>query len=79
MSAGIATTSSTSARPPAHTRQAPRTTAPRGDSSSGPDDGRGSGLHRFGRRTAPAQAVAETPESPNGQVLPEAPAETTTP
>jgi hypothetical protein len=63
----------------AYTASAADHSAPRGDSSPGPDDGRGSGLHLFGRRTAPAQAVAETPESPNGQVVPDAPAETTAP
>jgi hypothetical protein len=63
----------------AHTASAADHSAPVGDSSPDPDDGRGSGLHRFGRRTAPAQAVAETPESPNGQVVPDAPVETTAP
>src|SRR6202046_3711247 len=63
----------------AYTARASDRSAPRGDSSPGPDDGRGSGRHLFGRRTAPAQAVAETPESPNGQVVPDAPAETTAP
>jgi hypothetical protein len=63
----------------AYTASAPNNSAPRGDSSPGPDDSRGSGLHLFGRRPAPAHAVAETPESPNGQVVPDAPTETTAP
>ena len=63
----------------AYTASAADHNAPRGDSSPGPDNGRGNGPHLFGRRTAPAQAVAETPESPNGQVVPDAPAETTAP
>ena len=63
----------------AYTASAADHSAPRSDSSPGPDDGGESGRHLFGRRTAPAQADAETPESPNGQVVPDAPAETTAP
>jgi hypothetical protein len=60
----------------AYTASAADHGAPRGDSRPGPDDGRGSGLHLFGRRTTPAHAVAETPEPPNGQVVTDAPADT---
>jgi uncharacterized membrane protein len=62
----------------AYTASAADHSAPRDDSSPGPD-GSGSGLHLFGRRTAPAQAVAETPESPNGQVVTDTSADTPAP
>jgi hypothetical protein len=63
----------------AYTASAPDNTAPRSDSRPGPDDIRGSGLHLFGRRPAPARAVAEAPEPPNSQVVADVPADTPAP
>jgi hypothetical protein len=63
----------------AYTASAADHGAPRSDSRPGSDDGRGSGLHLSGRRPAPAHAVAEAPEPPDGQVVTDAPADTPAP
>jgi hypothetical protein len=63
----------------AYTAGAPGNATPRSDSPSGPDDSRRGGLHVFGRRPAPIPAAAESPERLNGQVVPDAPADTTAP
>ena len=52
---------------------------PRSEPLPGPDDSRRGGLHRFGRRPAPAQAEAGSPERLNGQAAPDAPADTPAP
>jgi len=49
---------------------------PRSDSQPRTDDSRRGGLHLFGRRPAPRHAVAVPPESLNGQVVPDIPADT---
>src|SRR5487761_1483468 len=51
----------------AYTASTPGNSTPASDSSPGPDDSRPGGLHRFGRRDAPVQAAAGSPERPNGQ------------
>jgi hypothetical protein len=43
------------------------------------DDSPRGGLHRFGRRSAPVQVDAGSPERLNGQVVPDAPADTPAP
>jgi hypothetical protein len=48
---------------------------PRSDSGPGPDGSRGGWRQRFGRRSAPAQAVAGSREPLNGQAAPEASAD----
>jgi len=53
--------------------------APRSDSQPGPDDSRRGGLRLFGRRPAPRHAAAVTPESENGRVVPDVPADTPAP
>ena len=50
----------------------------RSDTHPGPDDSRRAGLHLFGRRPAPVQAAAGSPERLNGQVV-DAPADTPAP
>jgi hypothetical protein len=60
----------------AYTASAADHGAPRGDSRPDPDDGRGSGRHLFGRRPAPADAVAEASD---GQVVEDAPADSPAP
>ena len=51
---------------------------PSGDSGQGADDGRGGGLHLFGRRLAPRHAADGAREPLNGEVV-DAPADTTAP
>jgi hypothetical protein len=63
----------------AYTASVPSDGAPRSDSRPGPDESRGSGLHLFGRQSAPRHAVAVPPEPLNGQVAPDAPADTPAP
>jgi hypothetical protein len=62
----------------AYTASAPDS-APRSDSPSGSDDSRGNGSRLFRRGPAPAHAVAEPTEPPNGQVVRDAPADTPAP
>jgi hypothetical protein len=52
---------------------------PRSDSLPGPGDGRRGGLRLFGRRLAPRQAADGPPESLNGRVVPDVPADTSAP
>jgi len=63
----------------AYAASVPGDGAPRSDSGPGPDDSRQGGLHLFGRRPAPRHAVAEPAEPLNGQVVPDAPADTPAP
>jgi hypothetical protein len=63
----------------AQTASAPGNATPRSDPPSGRDDRRRGGLHRYGRRDAPAQTTAESPDRLNGQVVPDAPADTPAP
>jgi uncharacterized protein (DUF3084 family) len=63
----------------AYAASVPRDGEPVSDSRPGPDDSRGSGLHRFGRRPAPQRVVAEPQEPPNSPVVSDAPADTTAP
>ena len=62
----------------AYTASAPDS-APRSYSPSGSDDSRGNGSRLFRRGPAPAHAVAEPTEPPNGQVVRDAPADTPAP
>jgi hypothetical protein len=62
----------------ADTASAPGNATPRSDPASGPDDSRRGGLHRYRRRDTRVQA-AESPEQLNGQVVPDAPADTPAP
>ena len=63
----------------AYTASAPGNGTPRGEPDPGPDDSRRDRPHLFGRRDAPVQAAAGPPEPLNGQVVPDAPAETPAP
>jgi hypothetical protein len=63
----------------AHTASAPGNATPRIDHASGPDDRRRGGLHRYRRRDTLVQPEVESPEQLNGQVAPEAPADTPAP
>jgi hypothetical protein len=63
----------------AYAASAPDRGAPRGDSRPGPDDSHGNGSRLFGRRSGPRHAVAVPPEELNGQVVPDAPADTPAP
>jgi hypothetical protein len=59
----------------ASTASAPENDTPRGDRDLNPDDGRRSGLHLPGRRSAPRAAAATHPESLTGQPAPDVPAD----
>ena len=52
---------------------------PRSDSRPGPDDSPRGGLRLFGRRLAPRQTADGPPESLNGRVVPDVPADTPAP
>ena len=52
---------------------------PRSNTHPVPDGSPRGGLHLFGRRPAPVQAAAGSPEPLNGQAAPDAPAETSAP
>jgi hypothetical protein len=58
---------------------APGNATPRSDPPSGLDDSRRGGLHRYRRRDTRVQGAAESPEQLNGQVVPDAPADTSAP
>ena len=62
----------------AYTASAPGDAAPRSDSPPGPDESRGGGPRPFGRRLTPRHAAAP-PEPLNGQVVPDASADTPAP
>jgi hypothetical protein len=57
----------------------PGSSTPPSETDPAPDDSPRGGLHRFGRRSAPVQADAGSPERLNGQVVPDAPADTPAP
>jgi hypothetical protein len=63
----------------AQTASAPGNATPRSDPPPDPDDSHRSRLGLFGRRPAPVQAAAGSPERLNGQAAPEIPAETPSP
>jgi hypothetical protein len=62
----------------AYTASAPGDAATRSDSPPGPDESRGGGPRPFGRRLTPRHAAAP-PEPLNGQVAPDASADTPAP
>jgi hypothetical protein len=63
----------------AYTASAPGNATARSDSPPGPDDSRRGMPRLFGRRPVPPQPAAGPQEPLNGQVVPDAPAETPAP